>query len=199
MSSSKNLQRQIFPNQGRITALLLLSALLLAVFAPNLAYAVKVPEGMVYCPLSKRFQPILPSPEIKNKEPFIDICASPARKHFLIDEIVINNPFSFSLNIKRLDDLAFDLLAHGKSALKILPEAPKLPIPTIFKKVISNVVTNNRYDHKIIWNTEFQYSSPTLLARPPTATEPLSFAFNSIVQSPEVSRHLAPRAPPLFS
>ncbi len=179
--------------------MILLWALLTAVFAPTFAYAAQAPERMVYCPLSKKFQPVRPPEEKKKIKPFDNICASLAKKDFLVQEIIIKNPFRFSLDVNRLDNLAFDFLAHGKSALKALPDAPNFPSPKISKQIASSVATGNNYEHKIFWSNAFQYSSPTLLARPPTAAASAPFALNSIHQSPEISRHLAPRAPPVRS
>lgn len=191
---------QIF-NVWKQAAAMLLLWTLLAVFAPAVSSAQygKAPEGMVYCPLSHKFQPINP-PEKKTLKFFEDICASDARKDFLFREIIIKNPFrQISFDENKLDDLAFDFLAHGDSALKKLPDLPNLPFKYLRKQVGSGVVGGNDYNRHFVRQQDVQFDLPTSCARPPTGLIS-KFSTNKLIyQSDELSRRTAPRAPPVRS
>jgi hypothetical protein len=202
MRNSKNTQIQVSPIPKQVTAMFLLWALLIVVFAPtfSLAETNKAPTGMVYCPLSRRFQPINPPEEKKEFKPFGNICASNDTKDFLFREILIENPFRrISFDENKLDDLAFNFLAHGESALRELPNLPNLPSENLIKQIGSSLVINNTYDHQFVWKQPAQYYSPALLARPPTAAITAIFTSNLVHQSDELSRSVAPRAPPVRS
>ncbi len=182
--------------------MLLLWALLTVVFAPALSSAEngKAPTGMVYCPLSRKFQPTNPPEEKRKFKPFSTICASREIKDFLVQAIFIKNPFKrVSLDENKLDDLAFDFLAHGESALKELPNLPNIPSESLIKKIGSSLVINDNYNHQFVWKQPARYYSPALLARPPTAEITGIFENNLIHQSGELSRRIAPRAPPARS
>ena len=186
----------------QLTAILLLWVMLTVVFVPSFfpAETNKTPEGMVYCPLSKKFQPINPPKEKKQFKPFGDICASDGTKEFLFRKIIIENPFRrISLDENKLTDLAFDFLAHGESALKDLPNTPNLPSENLIRQIGAITVVNNTYDYQFVWKQPVQYYSSELLARPPTAAITAIFTNDLVYQSDEISRHLAPRAPPVRS
>ncbi len=108
--------------------MLLLWSLLLAAAVPSFITAEtnKAPEGMVYCPLSRKFQPLNRPPESKL---FEDICATAETKEFLLQELIVKNPLQrISFDEKKLDQLAFDFLAHSESALRELPNFPTPPL-----------------------------------------------------------------------
>ena len=202
MHGNTHTQIRISSIPKQVTAMLLLWALLTVVFVPYISSAqtIKAPTGMVYCPLSRKFQPINPPEEKKEFKPFNDICASRETKDLLVREILVKNPFrQISFDDNKLDDLAFNFLAHGESALGELPNTPNLPSDNLIKQIGSSLATNNTYDHQIVWKQPVQYCSPALLARPPTAAVTAVFTNDLIHQSGELSRRLAPRAPPVRS
>ena len=202
MQTSKNTQIRVSSFQKQTTAMLLLWALLAVVFAPSFSSAqtIKAPTGMVYCPLSRKFQPINPPEEKKEFKPFKDICASRETKDFLVQEIFIKNPFrQISLDENKLDDLAFNFLTHGESALRELPNLPNLPSENLIRQIGSSLVINNTYDHQYVWKQAVQYYSPALFARPPTAAVTAIFTNDLVHQSDKLSRRIAPRAPPVIS
>lgn len=200
MRNSKNEKIQVSSISKQTTTMLLLWALLIAVFVPSFSSAqtIKAPEGMVYCPLSRKFQPIKPPEEKKEFKPFNDICARRETKDFLVREILIKNPSrQVALDENKLDDLAFDFLTRGESALRELQSFPNLPSENLIKQISSSIVINNTYDYQFVWKRPAQYYSPALLARPPTAAINAIFTSGLVHQSDELSRRIAPRAPPV--
>ena len=202
MQNNKNTQIRVTLIQKQVTAMLLLWALLIVVFVPSSSSAEinKTPEGMVYCPLSRKFQPIKVPEEKKEFNLFNDICASRNTKDFLIQEILIKNSFRLiSLDDNKIDELAFNFLAHGESALRDLPNSPSLPSESLIRQIGSSLVINNTHDHQLVWKQLAKYYSPALLARPPTAEVTAFFTNDLVHQSDELSRRIAPRAPPVIS
>jgi len=135
----------------QVIAGLLLCALVLAVFPVSFypAESKSIPEGMVYCPLSEKLQPIKPPETKKEKKPFDALCANRKTKNFLFQEIVLKTPWRvFTLDVKGFENLVFDYLAHGKAALEKLPYTPKAPFNTQVERFASSAVPNNRGDHK---------------------------------------------------
>lgn len=202
MEHNKKTQIQVFLVRKRITATFILWALLIVAFAPALSSAEtnQAPEGMVYCPLTHTFQPVNPTEEKKKFKPFNEICASIQTKSSLFQEFFIKNPFKQILrDDNKLEALAFDFLKYGKSIFEELPNLPNLPSNNYIKKNGLIIVVSNTYKQQLSREQSFRYHSPKLLARPPTALITHFYTNNSIYQSDELSRRLAPRAPPLFS
>ena len=202
MKTNEKIQGRMRSIPQQLTAILLLWVMLTVVFLPSIfsAETNKTPEGMVYCPLSKKFQPINPPKEKKKFKPFGDICASDDTKEFLFRKIIIENPFRrISLDENKLTDLALDFLARGESALKHLPNLPNLPSENLIRQIGAIIFVNNNYEHHFDLIKPAQFSSSKQLARPPTALIHILSINNSVHQSAELSRRIAPRAPPVRS
>ena len=182
-----------------MAAMFLLWTLLSVAAIPSFiaAEANKAPEGMIYCPLSRKFQSLNPPKESKL---FEDICAAAETKEFLIQEIIVRNSFRhISFDQYKLEKLAFDFLAHGESALRELPNLPKIPSENLTRQIGSSPAVNNTYDQQFVRQQPVKFYSPKLLARPPTAAAAAVFTNDLVHQSDELSRRLAPRAPPVRS
>ena len=188
---------------NRLTAMLLLTALALIVFIPAVsAFAGRqaAPAGMVFCPLSRKFQPLNP-PKNRENNPFSDICAGKETKEFLfyaiVSKISLSNIFVDGEN--GFDNLAFDYLAHGESALKNLPNVPHFPSENLYKKIGSTAVGSSSEDDLTVRLQPLRFFIRSLAARPPTALLPNFYTPEIIHRSDEVSRRIAPRAPPVRS
>ncbi len=199
MRNDSKKQSEVLSIRKRIAAMFILWTLLLIAAVPSFiaAEANKAPEGMIYCPLSRKFQPLNPPKESKL---FEDICATAETKEFLIHEIFVKNSFRrISFDQYKLEKLAFDFLARGESALQELPNLPKIPSENLTRQIGSSPAVNNTYESQFVWNQPVRYFSPTILARPPTGAISVFYTNNLITQSDELSRRLAPRAPPVRS
>lgn len=185
----------------RLAAALVFFALLLTIFPVSIFSDVKLlPKGMVFCPLSKKFQLVDPLEKKKEKKPFDAICASSKTKELLFQEIFIKTPWrAFTLDAKSFENLVFNYLAHGKSALDKLPLIPNAPSKNSVEKVAANIISNNRGEYKFIWKYSAAIAalSPNLKPRPPTNPKKSSFSIQPIYRSTRLSRRLSPRAPPL--
>jgi hypothetical protein len=186
----------------RLIAGLVFWALLLTVFPVSFfpAERLELPDGMVYCSLSKKLQPTKPPETGKKQKPFDDLCASGKTKEYLFREIVLRTPWRvFTLDAGGMENLIFDYLAHGKSALEKLPTAPHAPSENLTKQLASSVAAGSRVEHKFVWKVSSIIFLPALAARPPTNQENLFSPASLTCRSAELSRRIAPRAPPLFS
>lgn len=183
--------------------MLLSWALLVIAFAPSIfpAKTSESPEGMVFCPLTHKFQPIKP-PQEEEKEfkPFNEICTGSEKKELLFREFFIKNTLKqIPLDEHRLNDLAIDFLKHGKSVLRSLPSLPNSPSEHLIRRIGSFAVVSNTQQQQLIRKQTFHYQSPVLLARPTALLVLRTSTNNPVYQSAELSRRLAPRAPPLIS
>lgn len=157
--------RKISTGKRLLTALILW-ALLIAVLPLSFFSAVKeqTPFGMVYCPLSRKPQPIEPLETKKRQKPFDALCASTKTKEYLYREIFLKTPWRvFTLDAKSVERLIFDYIAHGKTALDKLPgRVPPAPSENLIKQIASSTVAGNRSGHKFVWK-------PTSIAFLPAA------------------------------
>lgn len=187
--------------QSRLTAMLLLWILAITFFAPAHSPARgKAPGGMVYCPLSKKFQPVNPPEEKLKQKPFKNLCASTETKALLIQEIFVKNLFNkIPTDQHALDTLAFNFLEQGKAVLEERPGLPDSPSENSVRQFHSGMVVNNNQEYKFVWKQIAKTLSLAIAARPPTSEETFLFTFNSIYKSAQLSRCISPRAPPFFS
>jgi hypothetical protein len=184
----------------QLIACLLLWTLLTAVFPTAFsAQKLSTPEGLVYCPLSKKLQPINLPKKKKETEPFDELCASKRTKDFLYQEIVLKTPWRvFTLDANGYEKLAFDYLANGKAALYKLPFTPNAPFKALVERVTPGVVSNNHGEHRLVLkNAVAGAFSPNLKPRPPTGEIIFPSFVSQTYRSAPLSRRLAPRAPPL--
>jgi hypothetical protein len=202
-SDAENRRSRSGSPRKELLTVLLIWALLAAVFAPVFALAQasrEAPDGKVFCPLSGRFQPVKPPERTKVREPFDYLCASRKTKDFLFGEMILKNPFRvFSLDTESFEKLAFEILADGKTAFKKSPFSPGKPLETSTRQLASGIAVKNHNEPKTNWKYAFVAFSTLLAARPPTAEQSLFSPAQRSYRSTEISRHLAPRAPPFAS
>lgn len=180
---------------------MLLLAALSIVFPVSLISAenARASAGTAYCSLSKKFQPIKAAPKKLEQEPFEYLCAGKGTKDFLFQEIILKNPFRvFSLDAAGLENLAFDVLAHGKTAIGKLPRLPRAPFQSLTGQIFSGVFNNHQSEYKLAWKNVVETFLSIRLKCAPSAESKFS-ATNPFHQATELARLRAPRAPPLFS
>ena len=191
-----------FSVMKRLGAGLLLWALLSAVFPLSFFSAEKAfaPDGMAYCPLSKKLQFIKPTARKKQPKPFDYLCAGTKTKDFLFHEIILKNPLrAFSLDADGIEKLAFDVLTRAKTTPDTAPDLPPAPFEKIAKRLTSIVALKNRSEHESFCESSNFAFSPVSAARPPTAEASLFAPADAARQSAGLARRSAPRAPPSFS
>ncbi len=164
-----------------------------AVFNSNLLS----PAEMVYCPLTKKLQPINP-PSVSNAFSLNEICATDAEKIRLTSAIVKNLKLQFTnFTANNFEDLAFDFWQKGKTAFDSLPNAPNLPEKLTVKNFFSPTNSGDNFSFKIVWKTTEKFAFQAQ-PRPPTAIDFPEFNFEIVPKLKRISRRIAPRAPPVF-
>ncbi|HQU81599.1 MAG TPA: hypothetical protein PKY59_00645 [Pyrinomonadaceae bacterium] len=178
--------------------LILLSAIFsgavsLAFYSPNQFQTAE----MVYCPLTKRLQPVHAA-DLKQNE-FDGICLTDKQKSDFSSAILTKISFGFSFSNKQsVEEIVFDYLNNGKSALDALPNLPNLPEKTLAKKSFSLIGFGNNFEHQVILKSEENFSFK-LKARPPTKTVSVRFEYDSLKDLATISRNINPRSPPVLS
>ena len=176
--------------------MLAFSATLSGVF--SLAFTAPQQSGSaetVFCPLTKRFQPVHPP---KNNL-LDDLCASAFEKETFSKAVIeqltveLNN-----FNENSLEDLVFDYWQNGKAAFENLPFQPSHPEKTFAKNSFSNAGFANKFEHQIIRKTVNKFSFQ-LHQRPPPIQNNSKFEFRKVSELKKISRNINPRSPPVFS
>ena len=182
-----------------LVALILLAAILSGVFSFVLLQSKAHSSATkVYCPLTKRLQPINPPQE--NAAPVFslnEICANDSEKNRLESAIVENFKLKFSrFTQKSLENLAFDFWQKGERAFDALPNIPNAPEKLAVKNTLQTTGFNKRSEIKIALKTIEKFAFPTLLRPPPAQNFP-AFKLSSVLKLPHISSRIAPRAPPV--
>lgn len=199
---SRNRSDRKFSILKRLSAALILAALVSAVLPLSVFSAArKRDENLVYCPLSKKLQPVK-LPEVKtDKNPFDSLCASDATKNLLFHEIILNSQGkTLKLSEISFETLVFDFIDHGRAAFDKLPFAPHSPSNNLSERISVNSVSTSRDEHRFGWiyAAAIHNFSPNLKPRPPTVQTHISTAVPNF-RAALLSRRLAPRAPPALS
>lgn len=193
---------RIIQIRRQLTTTLLLWSFFLVVFPVSIFSTDKgAAQGLIYCPLSKRLQPINSRSLKKEVKPFDFMCGSAKTKDYLFQEIVLKNPWKvFTLDANGIEKLVFDVLGHGKTALEKLPGGPNAPSEKSLRQIGSAVSFNRSNDYKYVWKRSATDFSPGLAPRPPTAAanSAVFFPIDLTDRSAALSRR-TPRAPPSFS
>lgn len=153
---------------------------------------------MIYCPLTKKLQPINPPSSVSNTFSLNEICAAETEKTRLAAAIAENLKLKFvSLNRNNFENLAFDFWQKGKTAFDAVPNVPNAPEKAAFKNSFSPINFNGDFSFKIIWKAT---EKPAFQAqpRPPTVADFPEFNHEFSKKLDRVSRHIAPRAPPVL-
>lgn len=180
-----------------ISALLLLFAFAANIF--SFAFSTEktdVSVETVYCPLTKKLQPVRPPEKIVRKISLDDFCA-PKREKDNFLEAVFESPNLFSRNEIEFENLAFDFFQNGKNAFKHLPALPNLPEQNPAKSFSSATGAgsfNNQFSFFVIKNERFGFSQKP---RPPTFQATAKFDFQIVRRLEKISPNINPRSPPI--
>lgn len=178
--------------------------LLIAIFsgAVSLAFTISESENsaeMVYCPLTKKFQPVNPPKENSNKT--LDaFCASNSQKDRFSLEISkqIHSDLS-SLSEKQFEKIVFDYFQNGKSAFGNLPKLPEFPHENLAKNSNFAVNAGKNKENQFVWKLQNENFSFAQNPRPPDLAPKGVFAVQIIRNLDEISRNINPRSPPVLS
>lgn len=177
-------------------ALFLLSAISSGAFSFVFAPAKFAAAEMVYCPLTRKLQPVNPPKIAAPLYSLNEICASEFEKSNFALAIIKIAKLKFSnISQKDFENLAFDFWRTGKSALDALPNSPHLPEELMTKNFFSPLNAGSDYENNFCWTTTEIFTFQ-LNPRPPTNRNSLAYEFDSARKIIQISRRIAPRAPP---
>jgi hypothetical protein len=172
-------------------------ALLLNVFSVVTAWpkADSAPIGTVYCPLTRKFQPVK-APRTRFKA---TICASSERTHeFEAALAAFGLARSISSDANHLEDLVFDFFENGVSAVLYAPFRLPIPKHDTRKSEDSALLTGNPSrtdeDPLTVTDANFYCDSEAVDSPETTVTSERSQSFFSTI----IDRRRAPRAPPVI-
>ncbi len=152
---------------------------------------------MVYCPLTKKLQPVNLPKEILKKNSLDAFCASNDQKNRFSLEISKEiNSGIFSLNEKQLENIVFDYFQNGKSAFGNLPKMPEFPHKNLAKNFNFAVNAGNNKENQFIWKLQSENFSFAQNPRPPDFAPKSVFSFQIIRNLDGISRNINPRSPP---
>ncbi len=150
---------------------------------------------MVYCPLTKKLQPINPPAVAAKAFSLNEICAADSEKIRL--ESAIGENLKFNFTARNLENLAFDFWQKGKTAFESLPNAPNAPEKAAVKNSFPPVVFGDHFDFKIVWKATEKFAFQAQ-PRPPTAIDFPEYNSETASKLRQISLRIAPRAPPVF-
>jgi hypothetical protein len=180
---------------------LLTAALLLCVYLGtlNLSFSISNVSGEVFCPLQKTWVKKNPASILteKQREPLKDICASDSRKSSFLSEFIESLRFT---QLRPTNDetvkVFFAYFTGGKAVFKSFITSHNSPEP----QFISSIKTE-----KSAKNSGFEFVKRTVevLAlssqpRPPTVIGADNFVSPTVTELKNISRHIKPRAPPIY-
>lgn len=156
-------------------------------------------SAFVYCPLTKKLQPVKASQKETKKNPLAEICADESYKKHFTDEIFgANLVKTNSLDENRFENLAFDFFQKGKAAFKGLPSFPDAPRKNSAKSAYDFFTSCRNEKVKFAPSLKGEKFSFAQNPRPPNFSFTADFQSKKLLKSEEISRRIAPRAPPFF-
>lgn len=152
-------------------------------------------NGTVYCPLTKKLQPVHPPKKSAGDISINDFCANDKEKSEFI-KVLLNSENLFLINETQFENLAFNYFQTGKTAFQSLPNLPDLPEQNLAKSFYSAAVTGI-YDRQIsffkIKTEQFDFAQTP---RPPTIQASAKFDFQIVRLLEKISQNINPRSPP---
>lgn len=180
-----------------ISALLLLFAFAANIFcfafSPGKA---DILAETVYCPLTKKLQPVRPPKKVVGKISLDDFCAPKREKENFL-EAVFESPNLFSLDENQLENLAFDFFQNGKNAFKNLPAVPNFPEQNPAKSFSSASGAGSFYNQISFSASKSERFGFSQNPRPPTFQATAKFDFQVVRRLEKISQNINPRSPPI--
>jgi hypothetical protein len=180
------------------TAIWFFALFLNALSAALLAAPPSNPAETVYCPLTRKLQPVKATKKEVRQNPLAEICADERDKKSFADELFRQNRLKTNFaDEKHFEDLVFDFFQKGKSAFAGLPQFPDSPQKDSVKVSYVALSFGKISETKVVWKSPTENLSFAQNPRPPN---PVSANFFESQNSPSleiISRRIAPRAPPV--
>lgn len=149
----------------------------------------------VYCPLTKKLQPVHPPKRTVQKNSLDDFCASDENK-LRFEQALLEAQNLVSFGKVSFENLALDFFQNGKNAFRNLPTLPGFPQQNLSKKHYSIIGAGSFEKQNSlaeIQNSEFDFSQNP---RPPTFQIAVKFDFQIARNLEKISQNINPRSPP---
>jgi hypothetical protein len=151
----------------------------------------------VYCPLTKKLQPIKAQKKELRKNPLEEVCADEKDKKSLTNELFGKNLLRTNfLDEKQFETIVFDFFQKGKLAFANLPQFPDFPSKTSVKTVFAAVGLGKTNETSFVWKSQPENFNFAANPRPPNAAPVNLFESQNFHALEEISRQISPRAPP---
>lgn len=152
---------------------------------------------LVYCPLTKKLQPVKARKKEVWQNPLENICAAESEKTSFAAEVLGKNLLKTNfLDERRFEDLVFDFFQKGPAALAGLPPLPGFPQKNSVKTFSAAPGFSSPNETRFAWKLCAENFSFAQNGRPPNAVSANLFEFQIPRQPAKISRRIAPRAPP---
>jgi len=175
-------------------------ALFLNVFSITLfAVSPNTSAEMVYCPLTKKLQPVKAPKKEFSQNPLEEVCAPEKNKKSFVDEVFGKNLLRVNLlDKKQFENLVFDFFQKGESAFANLPQFPDLP-HKYSVKAFSTVIGFGKNDEtRFVWKEQTENFNFAQHPRPPDFAPKGDFSVQIARELKNISRNINPRSPPFF-
>lgn len=175
-----------------VTLFALATSLFCLAFLPVQSHA---SNETVYCPLTKKLQPVHPPKRTFSKISLDDFCASDDKK-LQFEQALLEAQNLVSFGKVSFENLAFDFFQNGKSAFKNFPNQPGFPQQNLSGKHFSIIGAGNLEKQNSlaeIKNADFDFSQHP---RPPTFRIAVKFDFRIARDLEKISQNINPRSPP---
>jgi len=173
-----------------------LVALFLNAFSLGLCAAVpKASTETVYCPLTKKLQPVKAARPSKN--PLKNICTAENEKTSFFNGLLGANLAKTNfLDEKQFETLVFDFFQKGKAAFSNLPPLPEAPRKNSVKAFSAIAGFGKNHETEFVWKLHAEDFSFAFKSRPPNRFSADLFSPSNFRPLEKISRRIAPRAPP---
>jgi hypothetical protein len=172
---------------------LFLSAFSIALFAETPRNSVET----VYCPLTKKLQPVKAQKKEDWQNPLENICADEKEKKSFADELFRQNLLkTASLDEKQFENLVFDFFQKGKAAFAGLPQFPDSPQKNSVKTFSAVIGFGKTDETQFVWKSNTDDFSFASNPRPPNCVSANLFKAQTSRKLEKISHRIAPRAPP---
>lgn len=185
----------------KITSLVTLFALATSLFC--LAFSpvdIDASNETVYCPLTKKLQPVKAPKKEPSQNPLEEVCAADKNKKSFVNEIFGKNLLRANfLDKKQFENLVFDFFQKGKSAFANLPQFPDSPRKDSVKPSSTVIGFGKNDETRFVWKTQIENFNFAQNPRPPNAISTHLFESQNFRKLELISRRISPRAPPFSS
>lgn len=151
----------------------------------------------VYCPLTKKLQPVKARKKDLRKNPLEEVCADEKDKKSLLGELFGKNSRRTNfLDEKQFENLVFDYFQKGRAAFANLPQPPDFPRRVSIKTSSAVAGFSKTNETSFVWKLQpnnFNFASHQ---RPPNSVPVNLFESQNFRALEEISRQISPRAPP---